>query len=172
MAAGCNRKLFLNFLTWNVLRPNVSAGVFDEDGQRRRPAFVLLFAAFDETKSWYGEMGERISREKFKRSDSRKNYHTVNGYINSTLPGKEPATGCSMKTCWNVKCCWLWVWCSGIWSEQGLVLILSVSLCAGLTMCQSRDPVSWHIIGMGTAPEIHSIRFQDHSLQVNGFFKR
>ncbi|XP_013861800.1 coagulation factor VIII isoform X2 [Austrofundulus limnaeus] len=96
--------------------------VFDEDGQRRLPAFVLLFAVFDETKSWYGEKGERISREKFKRSNGRKNYHTINGYINSTLPG--------------------------------------------LTMCQSRDPVIWHVIGMGTAPEIHSIRFQDHSLQV------
>ncbi|XP_037531746.1 coagulation factor VIII [Nematolebias whitei] len=96
--------------------------VFTEDGQRRLPAFVLLFAVFDETKSWYGEMGERISREKFKRSNSRKNYHTINGYINSTLPG--------------------------------------------LTMCQSRDPVFWHVIGMGTAPEIHSIRFQSHTLQV------
>ncbi|XP_017289806.1 coagulation factor VIII [Kryptolebias marmoratus] len=92
------------------------------DGKRRLPAFVLLFAVFDETKSWYGVMGERISREKFRKSNGRKNYHTINGYINSTLPG--------------------------------------------LTMCQSRDPVFWHVIGMGTAPEIHSIQFQDHSLQV------
>lgn len=66
----------------------LSSGVFTEDGQRRLPAFVLLFAVFDETKSWYGEMGERISREKFKRSNSRKTYHTINGYINSTLPGE------------------------------------------------------------------------------------
>jgi len=52
--------------------------------------FVLLFAVFDETKSWYGEVGERMSREKFKKSIGRKEYHTVNGYVNSTLPGNEP----------------------------------------------------------------------------------
>ncbi|XP_022069387.2 coagulation factor VIII [Acanthochromis polyacanthus] len=92
------------------------------DGQRKYPAFVLLFAVFDETKSWYGEVGERLSREKFKRSDGRKEYHTINGYVNSTLPG--------------------------------------------LTVCQGRRPVFWHMIGVGTAPEIHSIQFQDHSLQV------
>ncbi|XP_062281333.1 coagulation factor VIII [Scomber scombrus] len=92
-----------------------------EDGQRRNPAFVLLFAVFDETKSWYGEVGERKSREKFRKSAGRKNYHTINGYVNSTLPG--------------------------------------------LTMCKS-PRVFWHLIGMGTAPEIHSIKFHDHTLQV------
>ncbi|XP_060935114.1 coagulation factor VIII [Limanda limanda] len=95
---------------------------FTDKGQRRNPAFVLLFAVFDETKSWYGEVGERISREKFKRSYGRKEYHTINGYVNSTLPG--------------------------------------------LTMCQGRSHVFWHMIGVGTAPEIHSIQFQHHSLQV------
>lgn len=68
----------------------VFPGAFTDKGQRRNPAFVLLFAVFDETKSWYGEVGERKSREKFKRSDSRKEYHTINGYINSTLPGNDP----------------------------------------------------------------------------------
>ncbi|KAM4732211.1 venom prothrombin activator pseutarin-C non-catalytic subunit isoform 2-T2 [Anableps anableps] len=95
---------------------------FTDDGRRRFQSFVLLFAVFDETKSWYGEVGERMSREKFRRSDGRKEYHTINGYVNSTLPG--------------------------------------------LTVCQGSNPVSWHMIGMGTAPEIHSIRFQDHTLQV------
>ncbi|XP_039975064.1 coagulation factor VIII [Xiphias gladius] len=95
---------------------------FTDKGQRRNPAFVLLFAVFDETKSWYGEVGERMSREKFKRTNGRKEYHTINGYINSTLPG--------------------------------------------LTLCQSRNHMSWHLIGVGTAPEIHSIKFQDHTLQV------
>ncbi|KAK2849050.1 hypothetical protein Q5P01_008884 [Channa striata] len=98
------------------------SSAFTEQGQRRNPAFVLLFAVFDETKSWYGQVGERISREKFKRSSSRKEYHTINGYVNSTLPG--------------------------------------------LTVCQSRNHVFWHLIGVGTTPEIHSIRFQDHNLQV------
>uniref|UniRef100_A0AAQ5XEF7 F5/8 type C domain-containing protein n=1 Tax=Amphiprion ocellaris TaxID=80972 RepID=A0AAQ5XEF7_AMPOC len=92
------------------------------NGQRKYPAYVLLFAVFDETKSWYGEVGERQSREKFKRTDGRKEYHTINGYVNSTLPG--------------------------------------------LTVCQGRSPVFWHMIGVGTSPEIHSIQFQDHSLQV------
>uniref|UniRef100_UPI0037E92206 coagulation factor VIII n=1 Tax=Semicossyphus pulcher TaxID=241346 RepID=UPI0037E92206 len=95
---------------------------FTEDGQRKNPAFVLLFAVFDETKSWYGEVGERRSREKFKRSGNKKEYHTINGYVNSTLPG--------------------------------------------LKVCQGHNHVFWHLIGMGTAPEIHSIQFQDHTLQV------
>uniref|UniRef100_A0A8C4GQ25 Coagulation factor VIII, procoagulant component n=1 Tax=Dicentrarchus labrax TaxID=13489 RepID=A0A8C4GQ25_DICLA len=95
---------------------------FTDDGQRKNPAFVLLFAVFDETKSWYGEAGERKSREKFKRSNNRKEYHTINGYVNSTLPG--------------------------------------------LKMCQGHNHVFWHMIGVGTAPEIHSIQFQSHSLQV------
>uniref|UniRef100_A0AAX7VW76 F5/8 type C domain-containing protein n=1 Tax=Astatotilapia calliptera TaxID=8154 RepID=A0AAX7VW76_ASTCA len=90
--------------------------------ERRYPAFVLFFAVFDETKSWYGEVGERVSREKFKRSNGKKEYHTINGFVNSTLPG--------------------------------------------LTMCQGRNPVFWHLIGMSTAPEIHSIQFQDHSLTI------
>ncbi|XP_058506408.1 coagulation factor VIII [Solea solea] len=93
-----------------------------DEGKRRSPAFVLFLAVFDETKSWYGELGERMSREKFKRSNNRKKYHTINGYINATLPG--------------------------------------------LTMCQGRNHVFWHLIGVGSAPEIHSIQFQDHSLQV------
>ncbi|XP_028272452.1 coagulation factor VIII [Parambassis ranga] len=98
------------------------SSAFTDDGRRRYPAFVLLFAVFDETKSWYGAVGERMSREKFKRSSSRKEYHTINGYVNSTLPG--------------------------------------------LTVCEGRNPVFWHMIGMGTSPEIHSIQFQGHSLQI------
>ncbi|XP_061691425.1 coagulation factor VIII [Syngnathoides biaculeatus] len=93
---------------------------FSKDNQRRDTAFVLLFAVFDENKSWYGEVGDRRGRENIQRSNSRTEYHTINGYINSTLPG--------------------------------------------LTMCQKR--VVWHIIGVGTAPEIHSIHFQDHTLKV------
>ncbi|KAM8909589.1 coagulation factor VIII isoform 2-T2 [Spinachia spinachia] len=95
---------------------------FQTDGQRKNTAFVLLFVVFDETKSWYGEVGERKSREKFKKSIGRKEYHTINGYVNATLPG--------------------------------------------LTMCEGRDRVMWHLIGMGTAPKIHSVQFQDHTLQV------
>lgn len=70
-------------------------GAFTDEGQRRNPAFVLLFTVFDETKSWYGEVGERTSREKFKRSHNRKEYHTINGYVNSTLPGNE--LGCTVE---------------------------------------------------------------------------
>nr|XP_061793417.1 coagulation factor VIII-like [Nerophis lumbriciformis] len=95
------------------------SSAFIENKQRRNTAFVLLFAVFDESKSWYGEMEER-SIGNIQRSNSRKKYHTINGYSNSTLPG--------------------------------------------LTMCQKR--VIWHIIGIGSAPEIHSIQFQDHTLKV------
>ncbi|XP_019739469.1 coagulation factor VIII isoform X2 [Hippocampus comes] len=96
------------------------SSAFSKDNQRRNTAFVLLFAVFDESKSWYGEAEAKRSRENTKKNNSRKEYHTINGYINSTLPG--------------------------------------------LTMCQKR--VFWHMIGIGTAPEIHSIQFQDHTLKV------
>ncbi|CAJ1058485.1 coagulation factor VIII isoform X1 [Xyrichtys novacula] len=99
------------------------SSAFGKDGQKKNPPLVLLFAVFDETKSWYGEVGaERRSREKFKGSNHKKEYHTINGYVNSTLPG--------------------------------------------LKVCQGRNLVSWHLIGMGTTPGIHSIQFQDHTLQV------
>nr|XP_046181148.1 coagulation factor VIII-like [Oncorhynchus gorbuscha] len=93
---------------------------FTDNGVRKSREFILLFAVFDESKSWYGEVGS--FRERFKKASARKLYHTINGYVNSTLPG--------------------------------------------LTMCQGRDHVFWHLIGMETSPEIHSIQFQDHTLQV------
>ncbi|XP_036799131.1 coagulation factor VIII isoform X1 [Oncorhynchus mykiss] len=93
---------------------------FTDNGVRKSREFILLFAVFDESKSWYGEVGS--FRERFKKASARKQYHTINGYVNSTLPG--------------------------------------------LTMCQGRDHVFWHLIGMETSPEIHSIQFQDHTLQV------
>uniref|UniRef100_A0A673WGJ0 Coagulation factor VIII-like n=1 Tax=Salmo trutta TaxID=8032 RepID=A0A673WGJ0_SALTR len=93
---------------------------FTDNGVRKSREFILLFAVFDESKSWYGEVGS--FRERFKKASVRKQYHTINGYVNSTLPG--------------------------------------------LMMCQGRDHVFWHLIGMETAPEIHSIQFQDHTLQV------
>ncbi|XP_049597125.1 venom prothrombin activator pseutarin-C non-catalytic subunit [Syngnathus scovelli] len=95
------------------------SSAFSKDNERRNIAFVLLFAVFDESKSWYREVGERRSRDNIQKNN-RKEYHTINGYINSTLPG--------------------------------------------LTMCQKR--VFWHMIGVGTAPEIHSIHFQGHTLKV------
>uniref|UniRef100_A0A8C8I6X4 F5/8 type C domain-containing protein n=1 Tax=Oncorhynchus tshawytscha TaxID=74940 RepID=A0A8C8I6X4_ONCTS len=93
---------------------------FTDNGVRKSREFILLFTVFDESKSWYGEVGS--FRERFKKASARKQYHTINGYVNSTLPG--------------------------------------------LTMCQGRDHVFWHLIGMETSPEIHSIQFQDHTLQV------
>lgn len=74
-------------LTWRCVYVCAFSGAFTDEGQRRNQAFVLLFTVFDESKTWYGEVGERKSRDKFKRSDSRKEYHTINGYINATLPG-------------------------------------------------------------------------------------
>jgi len=63
----------------------------------------------------------------------------------------------------------LYLVCTGIWPIFPLSPF--VCACVGLTVCQGRNPVFWHMIGMGTAPEIHSIRFQDHSLQVNQGFR-
>lgn len=37
---------------------------------------------------------------------------------------------------------------------------------SGLTMCQKSPVVSWHLIGLGSTPEIHSIQFEGHTLKV------
>ncbi|KAI2657139.1 Coagulation factor VIII [Labeo rohita] len=90
-----------------------------EERQRKVPEFILLIAVFDESKSWYREVGRT---EKLKKTTSPTQFHTINGYINSTLPG--------------------------------------------LTMCQKSPVVSWHLIGLGSTPEIHSIQFEGHTLKV------
>uniref|UniRef100_A0A8C1IQM9 Coagulation factor VIII, procoagulant component n=1 Tax=Cyprinus carpio TaxID=7962 RepID=A0A8C1IQM9_CYPCA len=90
-----------------------------EERQRKVPEFILLFAVFDESQSWYREVGRA---DKLKKTSSPTQYHTINGYINSTLPG--------------------------------------------LTVCQKSPVVSWHLIGLGSTPEIHSIQFEGHTLKV------
>ncbi|XDV37758.1 hypothetical protein PO909_007314 [Leuciscus waleckii] len=90
-----------------------------EERQRKAKEFILFLAVFDESKSWYQEVGRA---EKLKKTPSPTQYHTINGYINSTLPG--------------------------------------------LTVCQKSPPVSWHLIGLGSTPEIHSIQFEGHTLKV------
>ncbi|XP_064182093.1 coagulation factor VIII [Anguilla rostrata] len=100
------------------------AGSLKRASQQEVPEFILLFAIFDETKSWYGEGG--MARERVIKTRAKKQYHTINGYANSTLQG--------------------------------------------LKMCR-RNNVIWHLIGMGSSPEIHSIQFQDHTLQVKNHRK-
>uniref|UniRef100_A0A671RSP7 Coagulation factor VIII-like n=1 Tax=Sinocyclocheilus anshuiensis TaxID=1608454 RepID=A0A671RSP7_9TELE len=90
-----------------------------EERQQKVPEFILLLAVFDESKSWYREVGRA---DKLKKTSSPTQYHTINGYINSTLPG--------------------------------------------LTVCQKSPVVSWHLIGLGSTPEIHSIQFEGHTLKV------
>ncbi|KAJ8405238.1 hypothetical protein AAFF_G00322290 [Aldrovandia affinis] len=92
--------------------------------QQKVPEFILLFAVFDETKSWYGDVG--TTRERTQKTSTKKLYHTINGYVNSTLQG--------------------------------------------LKMCQ-KNSVIWHLIGMGSSPEIHSIHFQKHTLQIKNHRK-
>ncbi len=55
-----------------------------EERQRKVPEFILLLAVFNESKSWYREVGRA---DKLKKTPSPTQYHTINGYINSTLPG-------------------------------------------------------------------------------------
>uniref|UniRef100_A0A671RSY3 Coagulation factor VIII-like n=1 Tax=Sinocyclocheilus anshuiensis TaxID=1608454 RepID=A0A671RSY3_9TELE len=94
-------------------------GALTEERQQKVPEFILLLAVFDESKSWYREVGRA---DKLKKTSSPTQYHTINGYINSTLPG--------------------------------------------LTVCQKSPVVSWHLIGLGSTPEIHSIQFEGHTLKV------
>lgn len=84
--------------------------------------FVLLFAVFDEGKSWHSETNDSYTQSM--DSASARDWpkmHTVNGYVNRSLPG---LIGCHRKS------------------------------------------VYWHVIGMGTTPEIHSIFLEGHTFFV------
>uniref|UniRef100_A0AAY4CL10 F5/8 type C domain-containing protein n=1 Tax=Denticeps clupeoides TaxID=299321 RepID=A0AAY4CL10_9TELE len=88
-------------------------------GRRKAPEFILLFAVFNENKSWYRTV-ERTG-SKLRKSETSE-FHTINGHVNSTLPG--------------------------------------------LSLCQSYEDISWHLIGLGSSSEIHSIQFEEHTLEV------
>ncbi|XP_022532238.2 coagulation factor VIII [Astyanax mexicanus] len=94
------------------------SGSVTEERERKVAEVVLLFAVFDEGKSWYRD----LSRSDKPRKASSRQFHTINGFINSTLPG--------------------------------------------LKLCLKSPVVSWHLIGLGTTPDIHTIQFQDHTLKV------
>ncbi|XP_054428211.1 coagulation factor VIII [Pteronotus mesoamericanus] len=84
--------------------------------------FVLLFAVFDEGKSWHSETYESSAHTVDPASAwAQPEIHTINGYVNRSLPG---LIGCHKKS------------------------------------------VYWHVIGMGTTPEVHSIFLEDHTFLV------
>ncbi|XP_075814703.1 coagulation factor VIII isoform X1 [Microtus pennsylvanicus] len=84
--------------------------------------FVLLFAVFDEGKSWHSETKDSFTQPMDSTSTGAwPKMHTVNGYINRSLPG---LIGCHKKS------------------------------------------VYWHVIGMGTTPEVHSIFLEGHTFLV------
>ncbi|XP_061862795.1 coagulation factor VIII isoform X7 [Colius striatus] len=93
-----------------VCRPGTLESNGNEGAQQE---FVLLFAVFDEGKSWYSEL-QPLPHE-------RTELHSINGYINGSLPG--------------------------------------------LTLCLKKQ-VHWHVIGLGTGPEVHSIFFEAHTFLV------
>ncbi|MGH0171087.1 UNVERIFIED_CONTAM: hypothetical protein FKN15_060571 [Acipenser sinensis] len=103
------------------------ANTLKADGsQKDMQEFVLLFSVFDEAQSWYGEADMFRERIQNTRKTVKKQYHSINGFVNSTL--------------------------------------------TGLKMCQKKK-AHWHLIGMGTAPEIHSVRFHGHTLLVQNHRK-
>ncbi|KAM5221720.1 coagulation factor VIII [Ctenodactylus gundi] len=79
--------------------------------------FVLLFAVFDEGKSWHSETESGLSAS----SRAWPKMHTINGYVNRSLPG---LIGCHRKS------------------------------------------IYWHVIGVGTTPEVHSIFLEGHTFLV------
>ncbi|XP_009584342.1 PREDICTED: coagulation factor VIII-like [Fulmarus glacialis] len=99
-----------------VCRPGTMASDGNEDAQQE---FVMLFAVFDEGKSWYSEPGSLPAPQPL--PNNRTELHTINGYINGSLPG--------------------------------------------LTLCLKKQ-VHWHVIGLGTGPEVHSIFFEAHTFLV------
>ncbi|NXD16732.1 FA8 factor, partial [Nothocercus nigrocapillus] len=99
-----------------VCRP----GTLASDGtQNALQEFVMLFAVFDEGKSWYTERSSPAGPRPL--AHNRTELHTINGYINGSLPG--------------------------------------------LTLCLKKQ-VYWHVIGLGTGPEVHSIFLEGHSFLV------
>ncbi|XP_063273022.1 coagulation factor VIII [Prinia subflava] len=101
-----------------VCRPGTLASDGNEGKQKE---FVLLFAVFDEGKSWYSEQDSSAAAQP--QAQSRTELHTINGYINGSLPG--------------------------------------------LTLCLKKQ-VHWHVIGLGSGPEVHSIFFEGHTFLVRG----
>uniref|UniRef100_A0A4W3GVG4 F5/8 type C domain-containing protein n=1 Tax=Callorhinchus milii TaxID=7868 RepID=A0A4W3GVG4_CALMI len=92
--------------------------------QVNQQEFVLLFSVIDESKSWYLE----TDRIKYKIPGPRKSkrlMYSINGYINSSLPGQY------------------------------------------LNLCKNRD-VSWHLIAMGSVPNLFSIYFSGNGLLLRG----
>ncbi|XP_036893723.1 coagulation factor VIII isoform X3 [Sturnira hondurensis] len=84
--------------------------------------FVLLFAVFDEGKSWHSETYESSTQAMDPVSAlTRPEMHTINGYVNRSLPG---LIGCHKKS------------------------------------------IYWHVIGIGTTPEVHSIFLEGHTFLV------
>ncbi|XP_008070452.1 coagulation factor VIII-like, partial [Carlito syrichta] len=84
--------------------------------------FVLLFAVFDEGKSWHSDTKDSMMQETDAApAQAWPKMHTVNGYVNRSLPG---LIGCHRKS------------------------------------------VHWHVIGMGTTPEVHSIFLEGHTFLV------
>ncbi|XP_075576680.1 coagulation factor VIII isoform X1 [Pelecanus crispus] len=101
-----------------VCRPGTLASDGNEDMQQE---FVMLFAVFDEGKSWYSEPSSPAAPQPLPHN--RTELHTINGYINGSLPG--------------------------------------------LTLCLKKQ-VYWHVIGLGTGPEVHSIFLEAHTFLVRG----
>ncbi|XP_039573364.1 coagulation factor VIII isoform X2 [Passer montanus] len=99
-----------------VCRPGTLASDGHEGLQKE---FVLLFAVFDEGKSWYSEQGSPAAAQP--QAPNRTELHTINGYVNGSLPG--------------------------------------------LTLCLKKQ-VHWHVIGLGSGPEVHSIFFEGHTFLV------
>ncbi|XP_009570310.2 coagulation factor VIII isoform X2 [Cuculus canorus] len=95
-----------------VCRPGTLASDGNQNAQQE---FVMLFAVFDEGRSWYSEPGSLAAPH------NGTELHTINGYINGSLPG--------------------------------------------LTLCLKKQ-VHWHVIGLGTGPEVHSIFFEAHTFLV------
>uniref|UniRef100_A0A8C6R014 Coagulation factor VIII n=1 Tax=Nannospalax galili TaxID=1026970 RepID=A0A8C6R014_NANGA len=84
--------------------------------------FVLLFAVFDEGKSWHSETKDSFTQATDSASTGAwPKMHTVNGYVNRSLPG---LIGCHRKS------------------------------------------IYWHVIGMGTTPEVHSVFLEGHTFLV------
>ncbi|ERE72503.1 coagulation factor V [Cricetulus griseus] len=133
-------------------------GTLTEDGTQKMfdKQHVLLFAVFDESKSW---------------SQSPSLMYTVNGFVNRTMPGNTGAMHHSARPVSPVP--WSYSFCKEVQQINQKEPCLEgnadqTHLRAGtdITVC-AHDHVSWHLIGMSSGPELFSIHFNGQVLEQN-----
>ncbi|KAG8521362.1 LOW QUALITY PROTEIN: Coagulation factor VIII, partial [Galemys pyrenaicus] len=116
------------------------AGTLAKESTPTPNEFVLLFAVFAEGKSWYSNTDDSLVRAP--------EIHTINGYVNRSLPGMRGSASITKQDAVS------WGLAPPAWATF-----------TGPTELLLR-PAYWHVLVMGTTPEVHSIFLEGHTFLV------